>query len=438
MNSSLTRTAGGLLFLLCLFPYTTVLDLKFDVQPYAVVSAAILLATLTASDGNLFIPKILLPYLIVFTYALIIFLFSDFSLSAARSLIGYASVFLFAAAAFHSFKYVKAKYFVGAVFLWLTCGLIQTVISKQFGSALLSRLSTSPDRGVTSFAPEPSAYATICLFFLILNGVFHAKGEYPTRTYWILFFALAVQLMLARAGVGILLFAVYLVAVAISKSTFPSLMKSLFASSVFLLGAVATIRNIPALQSGRIGRLLDGVFSDPIGLALSDGSTSDRLSHILLSHLSLFYSNGKGYGFGHWTEAAPEIASNQGGLVLQIFNTYATTEGRIMSGWGTAIFELGFVGVFLVVSFLVLMQKGIARAKGEMRAVHISSTITIYFAILMAVPMTFPLFGYLLGIFVSIAFDSKAEHPTTARRDLPMNRLKRPIDLPRAYDVVRN
>jgi hypothetical protein len=70
-----------------------------------------------------------------------------------------------------------------------------------------------------------------------------------------------------------------------------------------------------------------------------------------------------------------------------------------MSGWGTVIFELGFGGVLFLGSFIALMSFGISRLDRATRNLYVCSLVTIYFTMLMAVPIAFPLFGYTLGIF---------------------------------------
>lgn len=320
-------------------------------------------------------------------------------MNGLRSLVGYASVCFISITGYYTFKYIQGKHFIGAVFIWFFFGLIQLFINKQFGMSLLSRLSTSEGRGITSLAVEPSFYSIICLFFLVLNDVFKAKGAYSKRVHLVLFFVITSQVFFARAGVGVVLFMVYLGAKVISSRGVLSLAKGVLGLSAVALLGVLVLTAVLSIQFTRIGMLVYSLTHDPIGLMLSDGSTADRLLHILISHLSVFYSYGIGFGLGNWNENAMDIASNTGGFVLQLANVNITLSGRIMSGWGTAIFELGIVGIFFMISFLFLMRKGFKRTSNEMKSVYLSSAITIYFTMLMAVPISFPLFGYVIGVF---------------------------------------
>lgn len=403
MTITIDKILGVFFFFLCLFPYISLIDTPFDTQPYAIAFSFVLLFLLFTLKKDLKLPVILLPFIFVFAYSLFIFLVrsSDWS-NGLRSLIGYASVCFIAIGSYHTFNQVKGKHFATAVMIWFIFGVIQLLVNKDFGSFLLSRLSTSDDRGVTSLAVEPSFYSIICIFFFVLNDVFYARGDYSKSIYRILFLLITAQIFFARAGVGIVLFFIYLGAKVISKRKFVNIVTGLIGVLVVFGIVVCLYLYSPSLQLTRVGMLLNYLIHDPIKLIQSDGSIADRLVHIFISHLSLFYSYGIGYGLGNWNEYALEIAFRAGGIVLQLANVNITLSGRIMSGWGTAIFELGIVGILFLASFLFLMRKGWKKTKNQMKSVYLSSAITIFFTMLMAVPLAFPLFGYVIGIFAKI------------------------------------
>ena len=76
-----------------------------------------------------------------------------------------------------------------------------------------------------------------------------------------------------------------------------------------------------------------------------------------------------------------------------------------MSGWGSAIYELGIFGVLFILVFIWIMLVGLSRNK-EMKSIYFLSMITIGFTMLMAVPIAFPLYGYTLGAFLYYAYKS--------------------------------
>lgn len=55
-----------------------------------------------------------------------------------------------------------------ATVVYLVVAIIQTVINKQAFAFLLFDLRTNAVRGVTSLAPEPTFYATVCLFLILI------------------------------------------------------------------------------------------------------------------------------------------------------------------------------------------------------------------------------------------------------------------------------
>ena len=57
---------------------------------------------------------------------------------------------------------------------------------------------------------------------------------------------------------------------------------------------------MPALQNTRAGILLRSGLRGPTTLLFTDQSVADRVSHVLLSFYSLFYSYGIGLGLGTW------------------------------------------------------------------------------------------------------------------------------------------
>ena len=138
-------------------------------------------------------------------------------------------------------------------------------------------------------------------------------------------------------------------------------------------------------------------------LLFTDQSLADRVSHVLLSFYSLLYSYGIGLGLGTWGDYSNLLTVSAGGRIEEIANMWLSTGGRIMSGWGSVIYEIGIFGVLFVMVFLWIMFVGSRRNK-EMKSVYFLSMLTIGFVMLMAVPIAFPLFGYTLGAFLYYAY----------------------------------
>jgi hypothetical protein len=402
------RIVGIGLFLACAFPYISIVATPFDTQPYAVVAAVIVLTLEFATRGSLRIPHLLAPFGVVLVIAgMSLVAFSD-PATGLRSMVGYASVFLISTAAFVSFGRITGRHLMFAVAVWAMVGTIQMTIDKTAGSFLLPRLSTSVTRGVTSLAVEPSYYVVVCIGLMILADVLYARKSLSRRAYLLIFAATVLQILYARAGLGVLLFFVYLAARLASQSTVTQIFKSATVLAVAVGLFVVSFRNVPDLRTSRVGRQLDLVVADPWKLLYSDASVADRLVHVLVSHASAFY-HPLGFGPGKWGYVAREMADRMGGLAYDLASlNMSTTDNRVMSGWGGVFFELGLAGFVFIGGFVALMALGWRRADTEHRKVFVSSAITIYVLMLMAVPIAFPLFGYLLGVFVHIAHTSRS------------------------------
>lgn len=408
MVLSLNKLLSVLLFITCLFPYISPISTPFDTQPYAIVIAFIIIVLVVVYQKNIEVPKLLVPFSVVLGYSIVVFMLNA-DMVGVRSLVGYVTVFVVALAAFLTFNKVKGKHFIGVVVIWLVFGVIQQFVMKSFGSFLVARISTSESRGVTSLAVEPSYYSIICVFFLILNDIFFAKGEYGKKTHRNVLYLIVIQFLLSRSGIGFVLFFVYLISRVIAQRNFVKTF-TLSAGIVGLFVIVVSLyTSIPSLESSRIGRLIFLFSLSPESLFLNDGSVSDRFSHIAIPFLSIFSNYGLGFGFGGWDANAMNIASSIGGFVHRVALVNISFGNRIMSGWGAAIFELGVFGVLLVFSYIYLMIRGIKSTKTQMQKVYTSSLITLFSVMLMAVPLAFPLFGYMVGVFINLQLNRGAK-----------------------------
>ena len=195
---------SNILFLLVAFPYISLISTPFDVQPFALILSILFLLLLLTEGNNLSFPRPLGLIFFIFLYAACLYLFRSNYNYGLRSLAGYASVFFIALASYKTFRYVSLKTFYFTVFVWGFFGIVQLLFEKTFGNWLLPRMSTSVTRGITSLAPEPSFYAIICLFLLILNEIFHKDTEHSGKIYFVIMFVLLFQMVISLSGVGIL------------------------------------------------------------------------------------------------------------------------------------------------------------------------------------------------------------------------------------------
>ena len=396
-------TISNILLLLVLFPYISLSYTPYDTQPYTLIFSFFIFSILVVKKkNNLSFPRPLGCILLIFLYAICIYhLFSD-HVYAYRSLAGYASIFFIALASYKTFKYINVKYYIISVFIWLFFGVVQLTTDKYFCSWLLPRMSSSIERGVTSLAVEPSYYAIVCIFLLILNDIFYIADKYNKLLYFIIMILLSFQILISLSGLGLLFLTIFFFAKIISVLLSGGIVRNFI--TVCFCGMVSfffilSFLYIPELQSTRGGALLTNAINDPIMLFYADGSIADRASHLLLSFYSLIYSHGIGLGLGTWNNNVYALINSAGGWIEEIASVDLSIGGRILSGWGSAFFELGIVGVFLFLTVLWIMFFGMRRNR-KMRSVYLSSSIVIFSIMCMAVPLAFPLFGYIIGIFL--------------------------------------
>jgi len=403
---SFTILFSNFLFLLAMFPYVSVVSTPFDTQPYCLMVAVFLFLGLL-SKPILRFPRPLGLLLVVFLYAGCLYpLCSDYWYGL-RSLAGYASTFFIALASYKSFKYVKLKIFYFAIIAWLFFGLAQLVFGENIGMSILPRMTTNANRGVTSLAVEPSYYAIVCVFFLILNEIFYhdLRFSHTKNRYIIIMAVLCLQMLISFSGMGLYLISVFALSKALSFvfSNAKGRLKAAFAIVLLYCCVIFSFFHIPYLQNVRGHELLAKIISHPTEFLYIDSSVADRTSHICLSGYSLIYSRGLGLGLGTWNNNATALAACAGGWIRDLSEIRLLLHGRIMSGWGSVFYELGLCGSLYIGAFFCTMFRGI-RQNAKMLPVFVTSMISLFFTMLMSVPLAFPLWGYVFGALLYYAY----------------------------------
>ncbi len=405
-------TLSNILLLLVFFPYLSLVQTPFSTQPFALIFSILIFLVLSIrKDNDLCFPFPLWTLFLIFLYASCIYLINSNYYTGLRSLGGYASVFFIAFASYKTFKYINVKIYFFSIFIWCFFGTIQILFNKGFGRWLIPNIPSywSITRGATSLAPEPSYYAIICIFALILNELFYRSTKYNSKLYYIIMCTLVFQIIISFSGSGFLFLLIFFFSKCISLIIFYRRIikrKQVFFSSIIIpLLIILSLHYLPVLQNTRAAILLRRLLQSPVTLLFTDQSIADRASHILLSFYSLFYSYGIGLGLGTWNDYANLLTLSAGGRVESLANVALSISGRIMSGWGSAIYELGIFGVLFILIFIWIMLVGLSRNK-EMKDIYFLSMITIGFTMLMAVPIAFPLYGYTLGAFLYCAYKS--------------------------------
>lgn len=403
MRNTLRYGVANFLLILSIFLYVSPLSLGFDTQPFALLFSFVVVVESMLRTKILKIPGPIMIFLLMFFVSIIFMVFSADKFIAMRSLAGYATLFFVTLASYQTFGSVKVKWFNFCVYLYLVVGLAQLTVDKRFGEFLLPRMSTSTERGITSLAVEPSAYAVVCIFMLMINDILLATGKQTKKKYLIITVLLVAQILITLSGIGLVFFTVYLFSKVISiliKDGISRHLSKIVMFMVVLTAIFIAFRTVDSLQQSRGGLVLDQALEDPRTLLIQDGSIADRLTHAILPIYSLFYSHGAGLGLGTWSQYAIHLRSYAGGFV-ELMGKYATLGAdRIMSGWGTAMYELGAIGLLYMISYLKIVRNGFKLPNKTVSMAVVSSGLTIWLMMFMAIPLAFPLFSYMMGMFL--------------------------------------
>lgn len=407
IRNTLLLAVSNLLFLLSAFPYISPVNLGFDTQPFALLFSGVLFVIISMWKMSIKLNSMMFVLLLLFCCACLYFIINP-NLVAARSLAGYATLFFVTYASYTTSKYVKIKWFNFAVYVWFGVGVIQLFANKYFLSFLLPRMSTTEMRGVTSLAVEPSYYSVVCVFLLLINDLFKAVGKQGKKSYALITTLLLIQIVITKSGLGFVFLLVYLCSRFISfilKDGIAKHVGKLFLIGFTIIMIFVSFLTIDSLKYSRAGGVLGIAMIDPKLLLISDASIADRMTHAVLSFYSLLYSYGIGLGLGTWKQHFPDLRHHAGGFIEVMAQFSSLNENRIMSGWGTAVYELGFLGLGYMVVFWRVMRKG-WKKKNEISLLYISSGITIFLMMSMSVPLAFPLFSYTLGMYMYYGYKS--------------------------------
>ena len=406
MQSRTTKVLGFLVFAATVFPYLTPIPTPFDTQPYALV-AAILLVThaLTSLRLDLQIPRPVVVFAFVAAIAIVHFVTQVPSLGSLRSLVGYISIVVISLAAYYSFLAVRPKVFVAFVFVWLAVATLQILVTRDFGSVVLSRMSTSVERGITALAVEPSYFAICCVFMLMVNDVLAMNDGYGRRVHRLVLVLLVLQIFMAASALGFLLLLVYLGALLIAQRKVLGWVRVFGLGALFTVAGAVAFAVVPSLAEGRAFSLTGRLAEHPETLIYADGSIANRLLDVLVAPMGLVASNGIGFGLDSWILREESVIQGAGHFVQSLA---AVDPGgvsvRLMSGWGAAIFELGIFGILLLAAYALLAVEAVRRARDiKQKQVALSSALTTFVLLIVAVPLAFPFFGYFIGILFLFA-----------------------------------
>lgn len=381
------------ILLFSFFPYVTLYSFGSDIQPWSILFVSVL--TLLLFYKNIRFDFKIFFLLLPFLYSLGLLVISSDTLSAIRSVIGYLTISMVPFSFYYILKYqyyLFEKFLKVATIIYFIVGLVQILFYKQFMSFLLNRLSSTENRGVTSLVAEPTFYGISCLFLILIFISLDIKNK--EKYIYLLLFQIV---FLAQSSMTILFLLLYGGYYFLFKVNSKVILWTFF--GLFILVIVSSNTEIVS-QNIRVLQLIGKFIEEPSNIFIVDASINDRVSAIYFSFKGFFDNYMLANGFGTYKS----YLSFE--LPKQTTFWWVSESNRIMSYYGSILFELGFIG--LIVPFvysLIILKAYRHNVRDFFLYLFFINTI-----LLSAIPLSFPFVGIYMA---TLLYKAKLETPNT-------------------------
>jgi hypothetical protein len=376
------------------FPYFRLVPTGSDLQPHFLAANALLLLVF----GYVVRWRIELTVRLFYCWVMLLYcvvLFTAYQHFDLRGLSPYVTLVTVTLSGYVMWRHrmIRPAWIKWFIWTWFIVGAVQATVYRDFMTQVLSRATTTEHRGVVGLAPEPSFYATMCFFIFLYLRMAGAAGHYDRKTVRFYGWLLVAQVALfAQSPVGLVMLTIYFAIRAVLTLDWRAI--------AFLI-ATPTILFIVGYYlfgDSRVGQLIGLVVEEPSLLFLAEGSINDRVAHIFFSIYGFLGSFPLpfGHGTGQWRQFLETNVPQ-----FPVF-FWVTEADRVMSGYGSLMFELGIVGLIMPVMVLwsFLRQRDI-----ELKIVGLTITATMFSAI----PMAFPMFSLLFGMSEAMRADTASD-----------------------------
>lgn len=376
------KGVGLLFFLFVLFPAVSFIPLPIqtDTQPNALLMAA--LVFLVGRRVPLPLPVWML--VVLFIGASVMLIIGGGTMDGIRSLVGYATIFTAAAATLvlsRSNIRLPDKLLDFTVYVWAFVGCVQLFAWRPFMTFLVTASRMPDTRGVASLSNEPSLYATTMLFYILIYFIRGRERSLPVLI------CLIQIVLFAQSALGILFVIMMFGLYALLRLSAPMAIMTVLALSAALFALV--IYGADFLAGTRIGSLLLLLKENPWRIIQLDESVSQRVASIFYSLKGTIDNYLLPRGFNDWKD----YSFAQDTAFKGTFSSGSRID-RIMSGYGTALFEMGWVGLTVPILVTLAITKSIW-SYSRSRAVAFG--LVTHLLLLTPVPLAFPLTGLLIG-----------------------------------------
>lgn len=398
VNGALKWT-GWIFFIFTLFPAIIFIPLPIetDTQPNALVVASIIFLL----GRNVRLPFWVWSLLILFICAITVFLSEGVDLNVARSLVGYGTVFFMPVAVLvlaTGGVRMPDRLLDMAVYIWGFVGAVQLFVWPSFMTFMVTASRTTETRGVASLSNEPSLYATTLIFFIILY--FIRKRE----RCWPVFLCLLQIVLFAQSALGILFALMMLGLYTLHRFSAPTAIAVLLVFTGALLGIAFNSDEL--LAGTRVGGLIHLAMNSPAHILQLDESVNSRVANIFYSLKGAVDAFFIPHGFNVWETYSRTQDQIYSGIMR------SGNISRIMSGYGTALFEMGIAGVAIPIVITIGILRTMWRAD---RGRAILMLFVVHLLLITPVPLAFPLLGYLIGELFITSLPSQASAAKSSR-----------------------
>ena len=368
------------------------------VAPYALILSTVFFFLIKEKT----IPNELVILFFLFCVSLML-LVNGFDYNTLRILAGYYSIFIIACSTYFILrmnKRINNNLIYNIFIIWFIVGLIQYFINKEFMSSFVVIVKSTTDRGVTGLAPEPSYYASVMLFFSIISYVNNHK-----LIQTILLSCLSI-IFISSSTTGLVVLLSFLIVYSIVFNFKKKTFVVFFITSIFFL---ISYLNFDSLSGTRIHKLVKSTLKSPVTLFVKDASVNARVWHIVGS----FAGSYDNYLLPRPINNFKEYTSKAMKANIQNVHprTIRTLNNKPMTGTGQMFFNLGIISLLY---FFILFKLSYKCFKSKKEALFI--TLCIFLLMTTAIPLSFPMFGFIYGLLAYKTYKEPYENIPSIRK----------------------
>ena len=395
----MSKYIGNLFFITSFFPWLGVPSL--DSQPFSIIFALLFLSfgILVFSKNNN-IPAYILAIFALIIFGLAFVQISSFQLDflAIRGVVNYIGIPILILAYYKYNKMfgIKLNIIIIINTIWLLASLLQLIYPYSFD--MLVAFRTTEGRGVPSLAPEPTFFA---IYLIFISWILILCSHYKPSKIVVLLIGtnLMTIIFIAKSSMGLLI--IILAFMGFWINNFKKMRPIHILHLLLITIGIFILINI-FLNDSRINEFISLLLYSPTAFFTADASANLRLSDIILPIYGLFDNYMMPNGFHSYSQYT-------GSALINGFDIISFNEGssKIGSWLGSIVYELGFIGLFVVL-LLFYGSFGFNIRK------YFMSILFIIILLLTSIPIAFPLIYYVFILFRADRLELIQAHSATS------------------------